>query len=160
MRTAEDLTGLRFGKLIVIRRAPNQVFPSGQIAKWVCICDCGNECIVGRPGLKNGRTTSCGCSKGTLRHGHTKSGTQSPTYNSWHAMLSRCYHPSNVSYADYGGRGISVCERWHLFDNFLADMGERPEGKTLDRYPNNDGNYEPGNCRWATRKEQNANRRT
>jgi len=75
-------------------------------------------------------------------------------------MFQRCYNKNCGNYKRYGGRGISVCERWHTFENFLADMGDRPTGKTLDRYPDNDGNYEPGNCRWATRNEQNNNKRT
>lgn len=92
-------------------------------------------------------------------HGHAR-GKCTPTYESWSAMKSRCNNPNHDSWKNYGGRGITVCDRWlHSFENFLADMGERPEGKTLDRFPNRDGNYEPSNCRWATVAEQNANRR-
>jgi hypothetical protein len=92
-------------------------------------------------------------------HGHA-SQKLSGTYSSWKAMKARCLNPNGKQWADYGGRGITICERWiHSFENFLADMGERPPGKTLDRYPNNDGNYEPGNCRWASGRQQQMNRR-
>lgn len=99
--------------------------------------------------------------RGGSRHGHTANGVISPTYRSWTAMNARCTYPSQPQYADYGGRGIRVCEQWKGrggFDNFLADMGERPDGTTLDRI-DPDGNYEPSNCRWATPSEQAANKR-
>ena len=82
-----------------------------------------------------------------------------PTYLSWYNMMSRCYNANNPAYDRYGGRGIRVEERWHNFNLFVEDMGLRPDGMTLDRFPNNDGNYERGNCRWATWKQQNNNRR-
>jgi len=93
------------------------------------------------------------------RHGHNTRTKRSPTYQSWSAMKLRCLNPNYKKFYLYGGRGIKVCDRWvESFENFLADMGQRPEGKTLDRYPNKDGNYEPGNCRWATQEEQHSNR--
>jgi hypothetical protein len=90
----------------------------------------------------------------------TVASSLSPTQRSWRSMMTRCYNQNYDAYPRYGGRGIRVCERWQKFENFLADMSERPAGKTLDRYPNNDGNYEPGNCRWATASEQSTNRRS
>lgn len=92
------------------------------------------------------------------RYSHGMNGT--PTYRSWQAMLTRCTNSNRAQFKDYGGRGIKVCERWLKFENFLADMGERPDGTTLDRFPNKDGDYEPGNCRWASRVEQNRNTRS
>lgn len=95
---------------------------------------------------------------GVARHGHNRKGLESPTHTSWAAMLKRCRNPNHTSYKDYGGRGITVCERWLTFENFLADMGERRAGTTLDR-KKSDGHYEPDNCRWATKSDQQKNKR-
>ena len=95
--------------------------------------------------------------RGPVTHGHIIGGHASPTYITWHHMIRRCRDPKFHKYEFYGARGIKVCERWLKFQNFLADMGERPEGKTLDRFPDNRGGYEPGNCRWATPREQQRN---
>lgn len=131
-------------------------------------------CVCGKVGWTHRgswhKQKSCGCRNKALLsaaftvHGHSKrgksgrSGSGSPTYSVWKAMRARCRNSRTTSFKDYGGRGITVCDRWHRFENFLADMGKRPEGHQIDRI-NNDGNYEPGNCRWTSRKEQNRNKR-
>ncbi len=160
--------GQRFNRLIVLGYA--------QHGLWLCKCDCGNQMRAGAFDLRNNRTKSCGCwkrehavipigvgrrfvkgQKAGLKHGQYKT----PEYTTWLNMKRRCNNPSHPSWKHYGGRGIRVCDRWlgaQGFINFLADMGPRPEGLTLDRI-NNDGNYEPGNCRWATWEVQRANQR-
>jgi len=161
-----DLIEQRFSRLVVKARVENK----GTKAAWICDCDCGSTTVVVSCALKSGKTRSCGClqrekqsarvTKRNTIHGHNKAGTgnQSRTWTSWSSMKKRCTMQSHISYPDYGGRGISFCERWETFTNFLADMGERPEGKTLDRIDVN-GNYEPNNCRWATLSEQQQNKR-
>ena len=133
---------------VVERRGVN----SGGQALWLVRCDCGVEREVAATNLVQGYSTKCGGHRGTHRHTSRKIG-HSSTYRSWSAMKSRCGNPNHVAYLHYGGRGIKVCKRWEKFENFLSDMGERPEGKTVDRI-NSRGNYTPANCRWATRKEQ------
>ena len=119
---------------------------------WLFECTCGNEKVILVNSVKNGRTKSCGCLY--MKHGMTRT----PTCRSWEGMKQRCLNSKTTGYKNYGGRGITVCKRWMKFENFFEDMGERPEGKTLDR-KNNNGNYNKKNCRWATPKEQRLNQR-
>ncbi len=161
MRIRRDLLGQRFGRLIVDRALS---VDRGD-TRWACTCDCGRATESAGRHLVSGNKKSCGCLQieagaKTRRHGHSADGKISPTYRSWVAMKDRCARPTNPDYANYGGRGIVVCDRWLTFEEFLADMGERPKGTTLDRFPDRDGNYEPGNCRWATITQQNRNTRS
>lgn len=153
----QDLAGQRFGKLVVLNRAPNR----GRRTIWNCQCDCGKRAQVGAEKMKAG-TVSCGCyiTEVIRRHGHTYSENKKPsrTYKAWVNMRSRVDGVTDYYVRHYTSRGIAVCAQWHNFDAFLVDMGECPPGLSLDR-KDNDGNYEPGNCRWATRKQQAANTR-
>lgn len=158
----KNLMGMRFGRLVVIGTAEQN---SQGKTQWFCECDCGTKKAIGAVRLIDGSTTSCGCYKmerikeGSTTHGHTTSGVISRTYNVWSKMLSRCNDPNLEAYEKYGGRGIKVCERWHKFENFLADMGEIPKGLTIERKNNNLG-YFKDNCCYADMKTQSNNRRS
>jgi hypothetical protein len=150
-----NMVGRAFGYWLVVDRATN--VPDGHAA-WNCICVCGARHRVNGNYLRRGRTISCGCIR--IKHAHSKRRHVTPTYRSWASMVQRCTNPKRKDFLRYGGRGISVCDRWlKSFSAFLADMGERPPGTTLDRIDNN-GNYEPGNCCWSTISEQNYNQRS
>lgn len=168
-----DRTGERYGRLVVICEAAERSKTGRR--RWHCKCDCGNECVKTGTDMAPGRAQSCGClhkqrtaetNSDRVKHGHsagTRKGKRltTPEYKSWKAMKERCRNESAPNYHLYGGRGITVCDRWlgdDGFINFLADMGARPEGSTLDRKDTN-GNYEPSNCRWSTASEQAKNRR-
>lgn len=155
--TALDLTGARFGRLVVCGRAAQK---RRWKVLWHCECDCGGSTVADPSNLRRGHTKSCGCLQrekvGAIRRTHGLSGTSE--YRTWLDMIIRCESPANEQWKNYGGRGISVCERWMEFENFIADMGPRPPGLTIERI-NNDGNYEPSNCKWATMSEQNRNKR-
>lgn len=158
----KNLAGQRFGRWTALKRSENKC---GRVM-WACKCDCGKVRDVISCNLVAGKTKSCGCldvevlvARSTT-HGDTKGGYPTKEYRAWRHMLNRCHRKVEPNYNDYGGRGITVCGRWRgSYENFLEDMGRCPKEMSLDR-KNNNGNYEPSNCRWATNQEQAGNKRT
>jgi|SRR6185369_7464456 len=150
-----NVAGKRFGRLTALREDRQM-----DRTAWLCICDCGTECVRTTKTLRNGMTKSCGCFQiETVKRVTTKHGrTNSKLYGVWKAMRGRCRTKTDQNYRHYGGRGIKICERWNTFENFRNDMGDPEAGLTLDRIDVN-GNYEPSNCRWVTMKEQTRNKR-
>ena len=153
-----NLIGQKFNRLTV-----SGFYGKNNLGKslWNCSCECGNNKTVLGAHLRSGHTKSCGCLQleSVTKHGDCKNGVRSGEYRSWEGMLRRCENPKHTRYKDYGGRGISVCERWHQFEIFLEDMGPRPHGMWLERI-DNDMNYCKDNCKWATTEEQGNNTRS
>lgn len=156
------MIGERFGRLVVHARADNFVSRSGKAyPAFQCVCDCGERTVVLGQALRIGNTKSCGCyARDVLstRKTQINRATHPGEYNSWAQMRSRCHDPKANGYKNYGGRGISVCERWASFEQFVTDMGQRPAGCSIER-KDTSGDYEPGNCCWASRREQSRNTR-
>lgn len=167
MNAASGMIGRVFGRLTVIRREDRGY----RRPHWVCWCECGATTVARTDALTTGNTKSCGClvketmartGRSNEKHGESRSndGGPSPTFISWQRMIQRCHYEKAPNFSRYGGAGIAVCERWRVsFEAFLADMGGRPAGTTLDRIDGRRG-YEPGNCRWATPLEQASNRKS
>jgi hypothetical protein len=156
MALMKDLSGQKFSMLTAVgfTRTKKGIL-------WHCVCECGGTREVTCAALTKDHTRSCGCTHKGRTHGHTRGAKQSLTYKSWTSMNARCTQPSNPAFKYYQSNGITICERWRKFENFLADMGERPGLEfSIDRHPNKMGDYEPGNCRWATKQEQANNRVT
>ena len=164
-----NLAGKHFYRLIAIKDSGRRI---GKKVLWFCKCECGNTCLVRTAHLTTGKTKSCGCYKldklieripnltaSNTTHGHTVKRKWTPEYTTWNSMKERCYNSNMPNYKYYGGRGIFVCRRWrNSFENFLKDMGQRPENKTIDRI-NNNNSYGPWNCKWSTLQEQANNKR-
>jgi hypothetical protein len=159
----KEIAGQAFGRLTAVRRMGKDRFGKTQ---WECACKCGVIILVDVSRLIGGNTKSCGClvgdafrKKNEQRKADAFGKYHVRARNSWRHMIRRCENPADKFYKDYGGRGIKVCDRWKDLKSFVADMGDPPDGMTLDRWPDKNGNYEPGNCRWATPKQQAQNTR-
>lgn len=175
MPSHKDISGARFGRLTVLHEFLPRLIEG---SRWTCRCDCGNEKVAWLRKLRSGKAVSCGCASKewvasfggrfvdkamavVRKHGHASGGTRSSEYDSWMAMKQRCLNPSDGAWSRYGARGITVCQRWaDSFEAFLEDMGPKPTPKhTIDRLRPT-GNYEPGNCRWATKEQQGQENKT